>query len=151
MGKFTRVPEVLADLASLVAAQPDVDQQALIVGGKTVNEYLDYIVFLGYRPLSEEWVASTREAPRGLQANDAETVTVGVLVAATNGDDDMVKAIQRVGEKVHAIERVVTENPTLRIGKGVTATIGDMAWQPLHTPKGAECNVTFDIKVKVLL
>jgi hypothetical protein len=151
MSKQTRVPEVLVALTELVAAQEEIDPVAVITGGKAVNDYRDYIVFVGYHPISEEWVMSTRDAPKGLRANDGETVTVGMLVAVTNGDDDMVKAIQRAREKVGAVERVVTENPNLGLGKGVTATVGDMGWMPLHTTKGAECNVSFDVTVKVLL
>lgn len=151
MAKLTRVPDVIIELSALIAAQDEIDARAVIVGGRSVNEYLDYIVFVGYNPISEEWVASTRDAPRGFRANDGEVITLGMLIAATDSNDDMTAALRRAGQKVAAVERVITENPTLGLGSGVTATVGNMAWQPLHTTKGAECNVTFDITAKVLL
>jgi hypothetical protein len=151
MSKHTRVPEVLIALTELTKAQPEVEPAAVITGGKQVNDYRDYIVFIGFHPISEEWVMSTRQAPRGLAANDSETVTVGMLIAAADGDDDMTNAIQRAREIVGAVERVVTGDSHLGLGNDVTATVGDMAWRPLHTDKGAECNVVFDITVKVLL
>lgn len=151
MAKLTRVPEILTELTSLIGAQPEIDARALIFGGKTANEYMDYILFVGFSVVADEWVISERAAPKGLAANDAETVTVGMFIAATNGESDMVAAIARAGEIVHVVERVVTDQPTLGLGKGVTATIGNTAWRPAHTSKGAECNVTFDVNVKVLL
>lgn len=151
MSKHTRVAEILRELTTLITAQPEVEPVAVVVGGRKVNDYRGYVMFVGYSPSSDEWVLSTRGAPKGLRPNDEETVTVGVLVAVCDTEDDMLAAFDLAAEKIRAVERVVTDDPTLGLGKGFTATIGNMAWQPLHTGKGAECNVMFDVTVKVAL
>jgi hypothetical protein len=150
MSKHTRVPEISEEFESQVRAQPEIEDSALIIGGRVTNDYHDYIVFLGYRPGTDEWITSARAAPGGQRPNDSETITYGVLVAVTDRDDNMVAARRRAGEKLRAIERVVTENMTLGMS-GVNATMGNAAWLPLHTDKGAECNVSVDVIIKALL
>lgn len=152
MPKHTRVPEIVDTLIALVGAEPEVEPVAIVDGARTVNDYRDYIIFIGYRPSADEFITAQRAAPGGLAANDRETVTVGWLVAAVDTADDMSAARRKAAEKIAAIERVVTTNLHLGLGAGVKATMGQsMGWLPLHTDKGAECSVSGDITVEVLL
>lgn len=151
MSLHTRVPELVDVLLERIGAQPEVEPRALVDGARTVKDYADYIIFVGFRPDSEQWISVERIAPQGLRAHDTETVTLGVLIAVCNTDDDMAAARRRAGEKLAAVERVLTEDMTLGMGRGVRATIASAAWMPLHTTKGAECNVSVDVRVEVLL
>lgn len=148
--RLTRVPEVYSALFDLVAAEPEIDTAVLVDGGRTINDYVGYVVMFGYRPNSDEWVRVTRESPRGMAGNDIETISIGVLVAVTDRDDNMANARALAAEKMRAVERVATTNLTLGLS-GVTARITDQAWMPLHTDKGAECNVTFDVEITAAL
>ena len=147
----TRVSEVIDAVLVGVKAQPEIEEVAVVDGARVVNDYRDYIIFIGYRPSADEFISVSRVAPRGLQANDTERLSIGFLVAAKDAGDDMKIARDRAAEKLHAIERLVTENMTLGL-TGVKAAMGDsMGWLTLHTDKGAECNISGDITVDVLL
>jgi hypothetical protein len=148
--KHTRAMEIYDHLFDLFAAEPEIDMRALLDGGRQTNDYNDYIIFFGYSPNTDQMVTVARTAPDGLAANDEETITIGLLFAATNPKDDMRAAKARVREKFAALERVVTRQPNLGLS-GVTATIAGQVWLPLHTDKGAEFNLTVDVQIKALL
>lgn len=148
--KLTRVPEIHDTLFDLYKAQPEIDEKCLVDGGASVNDYSDYVILFGYRPTAQEWINVNRAAPRGLVSNDIETVTIGVLIAAVNAGHDMRAARARAAEKLGALERVLTTDPHLGLS-GVKAVIDSHAWMPLHTSKGAECNIAVDVKVEVTL
>lgn len=148
--KVSRVPEVYNQLLALILAEPEIEKAFLVDGGAPINDYSDYVVLFGYRPNSEDWVTATRAAPEGMAANDIETISIGVLVAATDAGHDMAAARAKVADKAKAIERVVTRDMSLEL-PGVVATIPGVSWQPLHTDKGAECNLALDIQVKATL
>lgn len=148
--RVTRVPEVYNQLFDLYQAAPEIEAGFLVDGGATVNEFGDYVILFGYRPNAQEWVNVDRGAPGGMAANDQETVTIGVLIAAVNAQDNMRAARARAAEKFAALERIVTEDPRLGLS-GVKAVIDSHAWMPLHTSKGAECNIAVDVKITVTL
>lgn len=147
----SQVPEILLALDSLVKAQPEIAETAVILGSKYVNEYHDYLVYVGHRPNAEATVPATRVSPGGYQPNDIETVPVPILIAATNADDDMAAAVVRARDLQTVVLRAIQADLTLGLGKNVTASLGAMNWQLLHTDKGAEANVWFDLDVKAAL
>jgi len=147
----SKVPDVLIALYGIVKAQPEITESAVTLGGQTTNDYNDYIIFVGYRPDSEATVPATRESPRGYAPNDVETSPVPILLAVTNAEDDMEAALLRIREIQSAIVRGIQNDLTLGLGKGVTAALTNMNWQLLHTSKGAEVNVWFDVVAKAAL
>lgn len=151
MVRNTRVPEIMDTLIALIGADPDIDPVAVIDGARSAMDYRDYIIFVGFRPNSEEFVTSERSAPQGYRANDQETINVGWEIAAKDAADRMKLARDRAAAKVAVLERIVTADMTLGLGKGVTATMGSVSWLFTHTDKGAECIITGDITVDVLL
>lgn len=152
MAKHTRVPEIVDALIALVGADPEVEPVAVVDGARTVNDYRDYLIFIGYRPDSDQYITVDRSAPKGLRGNDEETVNVGWLIAAKDAGDDMKIARDRAAAKLAVLERIVTEDMRLGLGAGVSAVMGSsIAWLTLHTDMGAECNIAGDITVKVLL
>lgn len=150
MLRQTRVPEILETLLELLKSQPEIDPKQVIDGGASLNEYANYVIFVGYRPNADEWISVTRRAPEGFVSNDKETITVGLLFAATDPTHDMSAARALVAEKLGALERIVTEDMTLGLS-GVTAVVASHAWLPLHTTKGGECNVSVDLLVEAML
>lgn len=148
--RLSRVDEVYNTLYDLYQAQPEIEEGFLVDGGASINDFSDYVILFGYRPNAQEWINVDRAAPKGFDANDAETVTIGVLIAAVSPEDDMRGARARASEKFAALERVVTSDPRLGLS-GVKAFIDSHAWMPLHTTKGAECNIAVDIRVEVML
>jgi hypothetical protein len=146
----TRVPEILEALLELLKSQPEIDPKQVVDGGASVNEYDNYLIFVGYRHNADEWISVTRRAPEGFVSNDKETITIGFLFAATNPEHDMSAARALVAEKLGALERIVTEDMTLGLS-GVTAVIASHAWLPMHTENGGECNVSVDLLVEALL
>lgn len=150
--RASQVNQILDAILAGVRAQTEIEAVAVMDGAKTVNDYRDYIIFIGYRPSADEFITVSRAGPGGYRSNDSERVAVGFLVAAKDSNGDMKVARDRATEKLGAIERWVTENQSLGIGRHVTAAMGEsMGWLTLHTDKGAECNVAGDITVKVLL
>lgn len=147
----SKVPEILLALYGLVKAQPEIAETAVILGSKYVNEYHDYLVYVGHRPNAEATVPATRESPGGYQPNDVETAPIPILLAATSAEDDMEAALVRVRGIQTAVLRGIQEDLTLGLGKSVSAALGAMNWQLIHTDKGAEANVWFDVTVKVAL
>jgi len=150
MALHTRVPDVVDALLALMKAQPEIDEGMVIDGAVSLNDYENYVIFVGYRLGTEEWI-SVERGSRGLRPNDQEIVTLGVMIAATDPDHDMHLARGVVAEKLGALERIVTDDPNIGLGNGVTAGIASMSWQPLHTDKGAECNVAVELAIKVVL
>jgi hypothetical protein len=150
MVRHTRVPEILETLIESLKSQPEIDPAQVVDGGVSLNDYANYVIFVGYRPTADEWISVTRRAPEGIVSNDKETMTIGFLFAATNPEHNMSAARALVAEKLGALERIVTEDMTLGLS-GVTAVIASHAWLPLHTSKGGECNVSVDLQVEVLL
>jgi hypothetical protein len=150
MVRHTRVPEILEQLIESLKIQPEIEPQQVVDGAVSLNDYANYVIFVGYRPNSEEWISVKRDAPEGMTSSDKETITIGILFAATNAEHDMSASRALVAEKFGALERLVTEDMTLGLG-GVTATIASHAWLPLHTTKGAECNLAVDLRVDALL
>lgn len=147
----SKVPDILIALYGIVKAQPEITESAVTFGGRTTNEYNDYIIFVGFRPDADATVPATRESPGGYQPNDVETAPVPILLAATNANDDMEAALQRMKVIQTAVVRGITRDLTLGLGKGVTSALSTMNWQLLHTGKGAEVNVWFDVTVKAAL
>lgn len=148
--RITRVPEVYNQLLDLYRAEPEIDAKFLIDGWATVNDISDYMVYFGYRHNAQEWINVDRVATAGLQANDIETVTIGVLIAAVHPTHDMRAARDKAAEKFAALQRIVTRDPRLGLS-GVKAVIDSHAWQPLHTKNGAECDISVDVKIEVTL
>jgi hypothetical protein len=148
--KYSRAVEVYDRLLSLLLAEPEVERPFLVDGGASINDYSDYLFLFGYRPNAEEWVQVSRDAPQGMAPNDIEAVTIGVLIAATDPEHDMARARAKVAEKFRALERVVTRDMTLGLD-GVKATIPTHSHQPLHTTKGAEWNLTADVRIETTL
>lgn len=150
--RASRVNEIVAALLAGVKAQPEVEPVAVVDGGKYVGDYRDYIIFICYRPNADEYITVSRQAPRGLQANDLERVTIGFMVCAKDANGDMSVARDRATEKLGALERFVTETQKLGLSGGVKAAMGEsMGWLTLHTDKGAECNIAGDVTVDVTL
>lgn len=148
----SRVPEIVLAVHGKVLAQPEVTATAVILGSKTVNDFHDYIVFVGHRPNSDTTIPVSRTSPGGYAPNDTEMVPVPIEVAAANASDDMQAALLRAREIFAAVERGVLEDQNLGLGKGVSATIGsDVNWLMVHTDKAAEVYVSFDVNVKVAL
>lgn len=147
----SKVPEIVLALYGIVKAQPEITESAVILGSKYVNEYHDYLVYVGHRPNAEATVPATRESPGGYQPNDVETAPVPILLAAVSAEDDMEAALTRVRDLQTAVVRGIQGDLTLGLGKSVTAALGAMNWQLLHTDKGAEANVWFDVDVKAAL
>lgn len=150
--RATRVNEIIDAILAGVRAQPEVEQVAVLDGGKYVSDYRDYIIFIGYRPNADEFITVSRTAPQGVRSNDSERVTVGWMVCAKDGNGDMKVARDRATEKLSSLERFVTENQKLGLGGGVKAAMGQsVSWLTIHTNKGAECNIAGDVTVDVLL
>jgi hypothetical protein len=147
----TRVPEILEQILVLLKAQPEVEPEHVVDGQVSLNDYANYVIFVGYRPTATEWITVTRDAPEGMDSSDKETITIGILFAATDPEHDMSKARALVAEKLGALERIVTEDMTLELGGGISAVIAAHAWHPIHTSKGAECEVSVDLRVEALL
>lgn len=147
----SKVPDILLALYGIVKAQPEIAETAVILGSRSVNEYHDYIVYVGHRHDADSTVPATRVSPGGYEPNDIETAPVPIVLAATNADDDMEAALTRARGIQSAVVRGIQADLTLGLGKGVTAAIGDMNWQLLHTEHGAEVNVWFDVDVKAAL
>jgi len=150
MERYTRVPEVLDTIVELLKSQSEIDPKQVVDGGASLNDYANYVIFVGYRPNADEWISVTRRAPEGFVSNDKETITIGFLFAATNPEHNMAEARALVAEKLGALERIVTEDMTLGLS-GISTVIASHAWLPLHTSKGAECNVSVDLLVEALL
>lgn len=147
----SKIPEIVLALYGLVKAQPEIAETAVILGSKYVNEYHDYLVYVGHRPNAEATVPATRESPGGYRLNDVETSPIPILLAAANADDDMVAALTRVRDIQTVVLRAIQADLTLGLGNSVTASLGAMNWQLLHTDKAAEANVWFDVEVKAAL
>lgn len=147
----SKVPDILLALYGMVKAQPEIAETAVILGSKYVNEYTAYLVYVGHRPNAEATVPATRESPGGYRLNDVETAPIPILLAATNAEDDMASALTVVRGIQTAVVRAIQDDLTLGLGKSVNATLGAMNWQLLHTDKGAEANVWFDVDVKAAL
>jgi hypothetical protein len=148
--RITRVPEVYNQLLDLYRAEPEIDPHFLMDGWATVNDISDYLIFFGYRHNAQEWINVGRAATAGLDAQDIETVTIGVLIAAVHPTHDMRAARDKAASKFAPLQRIVTVTPNLGLS-GVKATIDSHAWQPLHTTKGAECDIAVDVKIEVTL
>jgi len=147
----SKVPDIVLALYGIVKAQPDIAETAVILGSMYVNDYHDYLVYVGHRPNAEATVPATRESPAGYRLNDIETAPIPILLAATDPDHDMAAALVRVRDIQTVVVHAIQEDMTLGLGKSVTASLGGMNWQLLHTDKGAEANLWFDVEVKAAL
>lgn len=148
--RYTRLVEVYDTLLDLIGAEPEINPRFLVDGLRSIEDYSDYLFMFGFRPNSDDPVTVDRAATGGLAANDIETITIGVLIAATDPSDNMRAARAKVAEKFGALERVVTRDPTIGL-PGVKATIASHIWFPVHTTKGAECNTTVEVRIEVPL
>lgn len=147
----SKVPDIMLALYGIVKAQPEIEPGAVVLGSKYINEYRDYLIYVGHRPDADATVPATRVSPGGYRPNDIETAPVPILLAATSPEDDMEAALNRVRGLQTAVVRGINADLTLGLGKGVTSSIGAMNWQLLHTDKGAEVNVWWDVTVKAAL
>lgn len=148
---ISKVPDIMIALFGIVKAQPEILQTAVILGSKYVNDYNDYLIYVGHRPDADATVPATRVSPGGLAPNDIESAPIPILLAVSNPEDDMEVALRRAGELQTPIVRGINSDLTLGLGKGVTSSIGAVNWQLLHTDKGAEVNVWWDVTVKAAL
>jgi hypothetical protein len=148
--RLTRVSEIYDTLFDQYRAQPEIDGRFLVDGATPLNDYADYVIMFGYRPNAAQWVTVDREATAGLAANDIETIVITVLVAAVDPLNNMRAARAKATEKLAALERIVTSNPTLGL-TGVKAAVDSHAWVAVHSSKGAECIVTVDLRIEVTL
>lgn len=145
----SRVPEVFDALFDLIRVDPDIDEAALLDGPRRVNDFRDYVIMLGFRPGGESDISTTRTAPGGYRANDVETITIGVVISAHDGNGVIRVARDRAAAKLAVLERIITTKIDLGLS-GVKATLGGSEWQQMPTAKGFEVSIRQDITVEVL-
>lgn len=147
--RLSRVPEVFDALLDLIRADPDIEEVAVLDGPRRVNDFRPYVIMVGFRPGADSDITTTRTAPNGLQANDQESITIGVVISAFDGNGVVKTARDLAAAKLAVLERIVTTN--LRLGlSGVKATIGSASWQQMPTEKGYEVSIQQDITVEAL-
>lgn len=148
--RLSRVPEVLDALIALLRAHPDVDETAVLDGARTVNDFRPYLIIVGFRPNADADIDADRDAPGGMVANDAENVTIGLVISGYDGNGVAKTARDVAAAKLGVVHGLLTKDPKLGL-TGVTATARAGAWQQMPSGKGFEVNVRVDINVKTLL
>lgn len=147
--RLSRVPEVFDALVDLIRADPDIDEVAVLDGPRRVNDYRPYVIMVGFRPGSDSDISATREAPGGHVSNDIETITIGLVISAHDGNGVVRAARDLAAAKLAVVERIITTN--IRLGlSGVKAILGPSAWQQMPTEKGFEVSISQDITVEAL-